>query len=523
MHDVATQTDVRNMDLANKTETSWQNARMSHNSIFSQSSTISLDRNSIRSEYSANDYRGSTEKLKMYDSREELRRSKGSSFKRQSKFNKEHSLDASGGEEILCMSAEGKYEVQIEKFSPSDAYMGLKGIRSLSEKDRENSTDLELFTDIDPDQSSRIKSQLNLFEIPADQERLLPRLELTSASSPEKEPEDNLGNTLGDKLVFSPEEEIKSSLSEEFRKKGEKNNPERKSESDFNPNPGKKNNLDTKGNLQPMNSPREEIKNEKEVKGDVPGRDESKNNLSAKTNTPEKEEKPSFKDLKKNNLETKNNPEKGNPNPEIKISPSKDQKNTSEKSPSNNNPVIRPKEKSAVKKDNKAPAKPLNSPTGSKILERNPSGSGATAKPKEMPNIRSNNTNTVPKRISEGILKKPEIPRNIMPSSSRLQVIKTIKSDDPKVQLQMQKEAEKLQRLSNKKPEELTHQKNVVLKLKPNEAQTPPQEKINMKGTMENISGEEMALHCVPVNADLAGKQQKPKQNAETYFSDVSR
>ena len=36
------------------------------------------------------------------------------------------------------------------------------------------------------------------------------------------------------------------------------------------------------------------LKNEKEVKGYMPGRDESQNNLSAKTNTLEKEEKTSF-------------------------------------------------------------------------------------------------------------------------------------------------------------------------------------------------------------------------------------
>lgn len=531
MHDVATQTDTRNLDLANKTENSWQNARMSRNSIFSQSSTISLDRNSIRSDYSANDYRGSTEKIKMYDSREELRRSKGSSFKRQTKFNKEHSLDASGGEEILCMCepTDGKYEVQIEKFSQSDAYMGLDGIHSLSEQDRDTSTDLELFTDIDPEQSSRIKSQLNLFEIPVDQERLLPRLELTSAVSPENEPENNseieAENNFADTLTFTPGEEIKSILGEE-RGKVENKIPEIKDESNVSTNPTGKDNPDVTDDLQAMNSPSEENKNENEVKSNTPGK-EARNNLSAKTSNPGKEEKQILQDFKKDKPEIKATPKRVNHDPEIKKNPSKELKNNSEKASLNNHPVIRPKEKSTVKKDNKAPVKPLTSPTGSKIPERNSehikTSVGATAKQKETQNLRSNNTNAIPKRVgAEGIIKKYEIPRNrdVVPGN-RLQIIKTIKSEDPKVQ--MQKEAEKLQKIGNKKLEDVSPPKNVQLKLKPNDAQIPPQEKITMKGTMENIRGEELALQCVCMSEDLTGKQLKPKQNAETYFSDEAK
>lgn len=529
MHDVATQTDQRNLDLANKSETSWQNARMSHNSIFSQSSTISLDRNSIRSELSANDYRGSTEKIKMYDSREELRRSKGSSFKRQSKSNnKEYSLDASGGEEILhmCESAEGNYE----RFSQSDAYMDFQNTRSLSEQDRDTSTDLELFTDLDPDQSSRIRSQLNLFEIPADQERLLPRLELTSASSPEKEAGDDseieTDNDFGDRLVFSPEG-IKSILGEEITGKIEEKEKEKEKEEKIPKLKSTKgDNQDKEINSQKIENKKDETEHKDEVKHETASEDEDKNNLSVRTNLPEKEEKPKCKDFKKKTLAPKISPEKTNP--EIgKTSPSNELKTNSDESSVIDNPVIRPKEKTAIKKDHKAPVKVLNSPTGSKIAERNPEhieSSSGIAKPREIPNVQSSNTSTVPKRSIHGVVKRPEIPKTRdMQVAGQLQSVKTIKPDDPKSQMQIQKEADKLQKASNKTPDEATHQKSIQSKLKPNEGQISPQEKITMKGTMENISGEEMALQNVNMNADTTGKQLKSKQNTETYFSDEAK
>ncbi|XP_014791269.1 uncharacterized protein LOC106884409 isoform X2 [Octopus bimaculoides] len=119
MHDVATQTDSRNADLNNANGASWQNVRMSHNSIFSQSSTISLDRTSLHSEHSVSDYRGSMEKVKMADSREELRKSKTLENKMpKCRFSKELALDYAENEGSLRTyeATNGICEVQFEKY-----------------------------------------------------------------------------------------------------------------------------------------------------------------------------------------------------------------------------------------------------------------------------------------------------------------------------------------------------------------------------------------------------------------------
>ncbi|XP_036359291.1 uncharacterized protein LOC115211848 isoform X2 [Octopus sinensis] len=118
MHDVATQTDSRNADLNNANGASWQNVRMSHNSIFSQSSTISLDRTSLHSEHSVSDYRGSMEKVKMADSREELRKSKTLENKMpKCRFSKELTFDYAENEGSLRTyeATNGICEVQFEK------------------------------------------------------------------------------------------------------------------------------------------------------------------------------------------------------------------------------------------------------------------------------------------------------------------------------------------------------------------------------------------------------------------------
>ncbi|GAB1598096.1 uncharacterized protein LOC115211848 isoform X2, partial [Argonauta hians] len=117
MHDAATQTDSKNANLNNANGASWQNVRMSHNSIFSQSSTISLDRASLHSEHSFTDYRGSMEKVKMGDSREELRKCKSSENKMpKCRFSKELAFDYVENEGELCNEAtNGICGVQFEK------------------------------------------------------------------------------------------------------------------------------------------------------------------------------------------------------------------------------------------------------------------------------------------------------------------------------------------------------------------------------------------------------------------------